>query len=112
MVACGPSAAITLQNAANKVKITAMGPLNIGTVPNGQKLTIFRDGSAVAATLVYHFDGSAITSTQTPCTIVYFDTPGDTSAHTYQAAQLADGGGFNVTYGAVFSSILLEEVLS
>lgn len=120
-VAFGASASITLTNAAHVVHMSATLPykmaVNTSDGKIGPDITLFRDGSTTGHT--YSFVVTA--NTLGLVTVALEDSPGDTSAHTYQlrgnvtgSESGSDGsvtlGGF-VAGTASVSTITLDEVL-
>lgn len=117
--AVGPSQAITLQKATNRVKITCQAGLQLNTGLENIGVKIYRDGVTIPAQNAgFAANSASITGSPTlqqTMTIVYIDSPGDTVSHTYQAYGINYNSGSSSGYYGITNLttlILLEEILS
>ncbi len=112
-VVVGTSQAITLQKTTNSVKITT--PINIFLTGGGASAAIailqcYRDSTLLA----FAYQEGAAPSTDNhvfTMPFVWFDTPGDVSAHTYSFKAFNQNTG-HVYIGGGTEFIYLEEILS
>lgn len=86
--ACGPSQAITMKNAANKVRVRVTGSVRIvDSNATTVTMTIKRDTTDLAPTSagLIILQAIGVAEVNIPISMEWVDSPGDKSAHTYQA---------------------------
>ncbi len=86
-VACGPTQAITLKNAANKVKVSVTGSLRVGATSGTATMTIKRGSTDLAPTsaglIIAQLVG--VSEANIPVHMEWLDTPAGLGPFTYQA---------------------------
>ena len=108
------AATMTMTNSAHRIKITATFSGAADTASNNALFTIKRDSTNIGGTSGFVVLNSSTTTTITPVSITYIDSPGDTSAHTYTVAYASGDNTHTVEFlpaGNQKAVIILEEIV-